>query len=62
LKAVNLGGDTDTVAAVAGGLAGIYYGVDAIPSKWINQIPRLDCIKGLIESFFASLYGLQNDC
>lgn len=25
LKAVNLGGDTDTVAAIAGGLAGIYY-------------------------------------
>ena len=26
LKAVNLGGDTDTIAALAGGLAGIYYG------------------------------------
>ena len=25
LKAVNLGGDTDTIAAIAGGLAGIYY-------------------------------------
>ena len=27
LKAVNLGDDTDTVAAVAGGLAGLYYGL-----------------------------------
>ena len=45
LKAVNLGGDTDTVAAVAGGLAGIYYGYEAIPQKWINQIARLDYVK-----------------
>lgn len=29
LKAVNLGSDTDTTAAVTGGLAGIYYGVES---------------------------------
>ncbi|RVU27887.1 ADP-ribosylglycohydrolase family protein [Streptomyces antnestii] len=32
--AVDLGGDTDTVAAVTGGLAGAYYGLDAIPARW----------------------------
>jgi ADP-ribosylglycohydrolase len=42
LKAVNLGGDTDTVAAVAGGLAGIYYGYDSIPAAWLRQFPRVD--------------------
>ncbi len=40
LKAVNLGGDTDTTASVTGGLAGIYYGTDGIPAKWIEQIAR----------------------
>ncbi|HLO86208.1 MAG TPA: ADP-ribosylglycohydrolase family protein [Nostocaceae cyanobacterium] len=40
LKAVNLGGDTDTTGAVTGGLAGIYYGLDHIPSAWIEQIAR----------------------
>jgi ADP-ribosylglycohydrolase len=50
LKAVNLGRDTDTVAAVAGGLAGIYYGLDAIPSKWLEQIARLDYIIELCEA------------
>ena len=40
LKAVNLGGDTDTTAAVTGGLAGICYGVDNIPREWIEKIPR----------------------
>lgn len=53
LLAVNLGSDTDTVAAVAGGLAGIYYGCSSekgIPDEWIAQIPRLDWIKGLCEN------------
>ncbi|KYC40283.1 hypothetical protein WA1_27515 [Scytonema hofmannii PCC 7110] len=40
LKAVNLGGDTDTTAAVTGGLAGIYYGVENIPEEWTEQIAR----------------------
>lgn len=38
LKAVELGDDTDTTAAVAGALAGTYYGFDAIPPKWIGQL------------------------
>jgi ADP-ribosylglycohydrolase len=40
LTAVNLGGDTDTTAAVTGGLAGIYYGVEAITPEWREQIAR----------------------
>ena len=37
LKAVNLGEDADTVAAVAGGLAGIFYGVENIPQTWLES-------------------------
>lgn len=40
LKAVNLGGDTDTTAAVAGGLAGIAWGADSIPAPWLEILPR----------------------
>ena len=50
LAAVNLGEDTDTTAAVAGGLAGIYYGCSGgsgIPDKWIEKIPRKGMIKKL---------------
>lgn len=36
LQAVNLGRDSDTTACVAGALAGIMYGFDAIPSEWIE--------------------------
>lgn len=52
LLAVNLGGDTDTIAAVAGGLAGLIYGVGGekgIPERWINQIPRHEWIAELCE-------------
>ena len=45
LKAVNLGEDTDTVAAIAGGLAGLYYGYDAIPADWLSAIKRRDWIE-----------------
>ncbi|MDR2570053.1 MAG: ADP-ribosylglycohydrolase family protein [Oscillospiraceae bacterium] len=55
LKAVNLGEDTDTVAAVAGGLAGILYGYESIPEKWLDQITRLGYIKELCETLYLSL-------
>ena len=53
LKAVNLGGDTDTTACICGGLAGIYYGYDAIPIDWIEAIPKLDKVMSLCEKFEA---------
>lgn len=31
-----LGGDTDTIACMAGAIAGAHYGVDAIPQSWIK--------------------------
>jgi len=47
LKAVNLGGDTDTTGCVAGGLAGVAYGMKSIPAEWIGQLARksdVDCL------------------
>jgi ADP-ribosylglycohydrolase len=47
LKAVNLGGDTDTTGCVAGGLAGVAYGMKSIPADWIRQLARkgdVDCL------------------
>ncbi|MFN6484401.1 MULTISPECIES: ADP-ribosylglycohydrolase family protein [unclassified Nostoc] len=57
LKAVNLGGDTDTTAAVTGGLAGIYYGIENIPKQWINQIARRQDIIYLAERFARAVYS-----
>ena len=55
LKAVNLGEDTDTVASIAGGLAGLYYGVGEIPNDWLQAIVKRDFIEGVCEKFYASL-------
>jgi ADP-ribosylglycohydrolase len=45
LRAVNLGHDTDTTGAVTGGLAGFYYGFEAIPKEWVEVLPKLDGIE-----------------
>lgn len=45
LKAVNLGSDTDTTGAVTGGLAGLLYGYQSIPPKWLQVLAK----KGDIE-------------
>jgi len=38
LVAVNSGGDTDTIGAMAGAIAGAYYGLSAIPEEWIAPL------------------------
>ena len=52
LKAVNLGEDTDTVAAIAGGLAGAIYGYNSIPEDWRNTLIKSDYIEELCEKAF----------
>ena len=51
LKAVNLGRDTDTVGAVAGGLAGCLYGMDSIPKRWYDGLLKKEMIENLCEAF-----------
>ncbi|MCH2044138.1 MAG: ADP-ribosylglycohydrolase family protein [Saprospiraceae bacterium] len=44
LSSINLGHDTDTGAAIAGGLAGLYYGLKGIPELWVASIARMEDI------------------
>ena len=53
LKAVNIGDDTDTNAAICGGLAGIYYGYDEIPIDWIESIAKINEVISLCEKYEA---------
>jgi len=53
LTAVNLGDDTDTVAAVTGGLAGLTYGLKSVSSKWINSLAKKDKIFSIIDNFIS---------
>jgi len=54
LTAVNLGGDSDTVAAVAGSLAGAAYGLDAIPQNWIKTLKRSGYISDMCSEAFRA--------
>lgn len=54
LKAANLGEDTDTVAAIAGGLAGLYYGYEAIPKECLDVIKKREWIEEMCEEVIAS--------
>ena len=54
LLAVNLGDDADTTAAVYGQLAGAYYGIEGIPSIWLQTLAKKD----LVESFAQRLYEI----
>jgi ADP-ribosyl-[dinitrogen reductase] hydrolase len=47
LTAVNLGEDSDTTAAVTGGLAGLAYGWQTIPSEWLTVLARREDIEDL---------------
>jgi poly(ADP-ribose) glycohydrolase ARH3 len=45
--AISLGGDTDTIASMAGAISGAYLGLDAIPSKWQERLENRDYILNL---------------
>jgi ADP-ribosyl-[dinitrogen reductase] hydrolase len=55
IDAVNLGGDSDTIGAVYGQLAGAYYGFNAIPSRWIREVKTCGEINNMIDNFIAML-------
>src|SRR5690606_9321577 len=38
VQAVNLAGEADTIAAVAGGAAGAFWGEEAIPPRWLEKL------------------------
>ena len=58
LRAVNLGEDSDTTGCVAGGLAGVAYGLKAIPQGWRDQLARTDDLRGLFDRFADALEAM----
>ncbi|GJE75510.1 ADP-ribosylglycohydrolase family protein [Methylorubrum suomiense] len=53
LKAVNLGDDADTTAAITGQLAGAFYGLSGIPERWRQMLAWNDRIEGLADRLFT---------
>ena len=55
IAAVNLGGDSDSIGAVFGQIAGAYYGFDAIPDRWVKAVKTWRQVDELIEGFLDAL-------
>lgn len=53
--AIALGNDTDTTACVAGGLAGIIFGVSGIPEHWLLQLRAKKMVEPLLEALMLHL-------
>jgi len=51
LRGVNLGDDTDTTGTITGALAGIRYGLDAVPADWCARLARRTDLKNLFNAF-----------
>jgi poly(ADP-ribose) glycohydrolase ARH3 len=52
IYAVSLGGDTDTIAAMAGAISGAYLGIEAIPSEWRAKLENRKYIEALAEKLW----------
>lgn len=52
LRAANLGGDADTIAAVAGQLAGARYGLSGIPQEWVDKLAQRDHLLDLANRLY----------
>lgn len=57
IAAVNLGGDSDSIGAVFGQIAGAYYGFDAIPERWVKAVKTWAKVDTLIERFLTATVG-----
>ncbi len=53
VQAVNLAGEADTIAAVAGGVAGAFWGADAIPPRWLDKLHRRKELESIANSLLA---------
>ena len=62
IQAVNLAGEADTIAAVAGGAAGAYWGKRAIPQRWLDalhQLDRLELAAGQLAANFLRQHSYE---
>ena len=52
IYAVSLGGDTDTIASMAGAIAGACYGIESIPTEWSDACEATHTAKQLADKMY----------
>jgi ADP-ribosyl-[dinitrogen reductase] hydrolase len=58
VKVVNLAGEADTMAAVAGGAAGAHWGKEAIPTRWLDSLYKRDELENVANELCDLRYHL----
>jgi poly(ADP-ribose) glycohydrolase ARH3 len=53
LYAISLGGDTDTIGAMAGAISGAYLGVESIPDAWKEKLEDMPYIEELAKTLYS---------
>ena len=51
MAAVNLGDDTDTIAAITGSMVGTIYGMESIPEEWLSKVRKVEELKSIATGF-----------
>jgi ADP-ribosylglycohydrolase len=61
-RSIGYGNDTDTTACIAGGLAGIKYGYQGIPDRWIEQLRGKEIIRRVVDRwlFVTAVRNVRN--
>ena len=60
VNTVNQGGDADTTGAIAGGLAGAYYGLHEIPRRWLKKLDKQ--VAAELGDLAVTLFKLSPQC
>src|SRR5918997_1855976 len=53
-RAIRYGNDTDTTACIAGGLAGIRWGIEGIPEEWLSRMRGREIVEPLVERLLST--------
>ena len=61
IYAVSLGGDTDTIASMAGAIAGAWYGIDSIPTEWRDACEATQIAHELANKLHEIVYTEDRD-
>jgi ADP-ribosyl-[dinitrogen reductase] hydrolase len=61
ITAVNRGGDTDTIGAIAGAIAGARFGASSLPDRWLNEIDERDELEQIATVLAAHPHSTRNN-